>query len=299
MNPRLRFWGVRGSFPAALPSCRQLGGNTPCIEIEWQGHHLILDAGTGIRKLGERLVAQPPGTPLQLLLTHPHWDHIQGFPFFAPAYSEGMQLRVHSLRRAVKMRNLLSDQQQSTYFSVPLERMQCELSFHEWDEGESFQPGPFQVQTWRLNHPGVCSGYRIQMGDYVVAYVSDVAPSTDYLLADALPGHLTREAALEMLYENQFRLGEGAHILIYDTFFTAPQYAQRSHWGHSTLEQAIEVAHRCRARHLFMFHHNSEIDDSQQYERIKQAPCHNGLAIHPAQEGSALELALGKLVACD
>ncbi|MBT9583571.1 MBL fold metallo-hydrolase [bacterium] len=298
MNPRLRFWGVRGSFPAALPSCRQLGGNTACIEIEWQGHHLILDAGTGIRKLGERLVAQPPAKPLQLLLTHPHWDHIQGFPFFAPAYSQEMQIRVHSMRRTNKMRNLLSDQQQTAFFSVPLEQMQSELTFQEWEEGETFRPGPFEVETWRLNHPGICSGYRIRMSDYVLAYVTDVAPSTDYLLADGLPGNPSRETALKLLYENQLRLLDGAHTAIYDTFFTPVQYSQRSHWGHSTLEQAIEVCNHCNVENLFMFHHNSEIDDRQQWERVAQAPAGERLAVYPSQEGHCLELVPGKLVEC-
>lgn len=293
MNPApiVRFWGVRGSFPAALSSCRTLGGNTACVEVEWQGHHLILDAGTGIRKLGERLVAEPPAHPVHLLLTHPHWDHIQGFPFFAPAYSPEFQLGVHSLRRKNKLKQLLSDQQQATFFSVPLGRMQSELSFSEYEEGEPFQVGPFSVVTWLLNHPGVCSGYRITMGDTVLAYVSDVAPSTDYLLADALPGRPTREAALKRLFENQLRLADKAHTVIYDTFFTPDQYEQRSHWGHSTLEQAVDVCKRCKVKNLFMFHHNVEIDDAQQFERLQQCKPPKGLKVFAAQEG--------RTVACD
>lgn len=289
--PQVRFWGVRGSFPAALPSCRTLGGNTACVEVMWQGHHLILDAGTGIRKLGEHLVAVPPAHPLHLLLTHPHWDHIQGFPFFAPAYSPEFKLTIHSLRRQNKLKHLLSDQQQATFFSVPVQKMQSELSFQEWDEGEPFAVGPFQVQTWRLNHPGICSGYRIQMGDIVLAYVSDVAPSTDYLLADAVPGRPTRQQALKRLFENQLRLVENAHTVIYDTFFTPQQYEQRSHWGHSTLEQALDVCKRCKAKNLFMFHHNAEINDAQQFERLEQCQPPKGLKVFAAQEG--------RTVACD
>ncbi|MFN8606606.1 MAG: MBL fold metallo-hydrolase [Vulcanimicrobiota bacterium] len=287
----MRFWGVRGSFPAALPGCRTLGGNTACIEVEWQGHHLILDAGTGIRKLGEQLVARPPEQPLQLLLTHPHWDHIQGFPFFAPAYSPRFQVNIHSLRRKNKLKHLLSDQQQATFFSIPLARMESELSFHEWEEGETFQAGVFQVQTWMLNHPGVCSGFRVQMGQKVLAYISDVAPSTDYLLADALPGRPTRQQALKRLFENQLRLADKADTVIYDTFFTPQQYEQRSHWGHSTLEQAIDVCKRCKVKNLFMFHHNAEIDDAQQFERLQQCTLPKGLKVFAAQEG--------RTVACD
>lgn len=298
-SPRLRFWGVRGSFPAALPGCRQLGGNTACIELEWQGYHLIVDSGTGIRKLGERLIANPPGTPLHLLLSHPHWDHIQGFPFFAPAYSEEMTLRVHSLRRTTSMRSLLSDQQRATYFSTPLEKMQSDLSFLEWEEGEVFRPGPFEVVTWRLNHPGICSGFRIRMDDYILAYISDVAPCHEYLLADPLPGNPTQQEALRRLHENQFRLAEGAQSVIYDTFFTPQQYSQRSHWGHSTPEHALEVCQSCNNQNLFLFHHNSEIDDSHQWERLQHLAIPPTLTVTPAQEGPCYKLVPGKLQPCE
>jgi phosphoribosyl 1,2-cyclic phosphodiesterase len=297
--PRLRFWGVRGSFPAALPSCRRLGGNTSCVELEWQGHRLILDAGTGIRKLGERLIAQPSQHPLHLLITHPHWDHIQGFPFFAPAYAAGTRLNIHCLQRSSKMQYLLSDQQQATFFSVPLERMESELSFQEWEEGEPFQSGPFRVETWKLNHPGTCSGFRIRAGDVTVSYLPDVAPSSDYLLADPLPGNPTREQSLRQLHENQLRLTEGADVVIYDTFFTPELYEQRSHWGHSTLEQAVEVCTGQSVANLFMFHHNSEISDDEQLARKTKARLPDGLQLHVAREGTAYEVGPRQLVSCE
>lgn len=290
MNPLLRFWGVRGSFPAALESCRSLGGNTSCVELEWQGHHLILDAGTGIRKLGKRLMSQPPERPLHLVLTHPHWDHIQGFPFFAPAYSPAIQLRVHSMKRATPMRSLLADQQEATFFSVPLQKMQSELSFPEWEEGETFEAGPFRITPWRVNHPGTCCGYRIEAGSRVLAFIPDIAPCAELLLADPLPGRPTRERSLQILQENQFRLAEGADLVIYDTFFTPEQYAQRSHWGHSTLEQAVEVCTAAAARQLIMFHHNSEISDDEQLLRLRSLAPTASLEITLAREGEEREL---------
>lgn len=296
----MRFWGVRGSFPSVLPSCRLLGGNTSCLELEWQGHHLIVDAGTGIRKLGERLIEHPSQHPIHLLISHPHWDHIQGFPFFAPAYSPEVQLQVHSLRRSSKIRSLLAAQQQQAFFSTPLDEMQSELRFHEWEESETFSAGPFRVETWRLNHPGVCSGFRIQVGpDFVVAYVSDVAPSTDYLLAESLPGRPGREEALQQLQDNQFRLADRADVVIYDTFFTPDQYLQRSHWGHSTLDHAAAICSNSGARNLFMFHHNSELTDLEQMERVRSFQAPEGLAIHLAKEGDRFELQPGELRPCE
>lgn len=289
MNPELSFWGVRGSFPAALPSCRLLGGNTACLQVEWQGHQLILDAGSGIRKLGQHLLSQDSEQPIHLLLSHPHWDHLQGFPFFAPAYLESTRLHVHSIKRQVTMKELLTAQQESTFFPVPLEGLACELHFHEWEEGERFSLGPFLIETWRLNHPGVCSGWRIHAGEFVIAYVSDVAPSSDHLLADPLPGNLTRQQSLLRLYENQLRLAENADIVIYDTCFTQEQYAERSHWGHSTLSQALEVCERCKVPLLFTFHHNAEIDDQVQMARAQQAS-QPSLEVRAGQEGQRYSL---------
>lgn len=290
MNPpRVRFWGVRGSFPASRPGCRLLGGNTPCVQVEWGGHHLVIDAGTGVRKLGEQL---PPGSRVDLMISHAHWDHIQGFPFFRPAYDPQAQLRVHSLERPVPIESLLRDQQEATYFPVPLEDMQSHLSFHQWSDGEEVEAGPFRVRLQRLNHPGVCSGFRVQAGDLSLAYVCDVAPSRDHLMAE-WAGAPPREAALKLLYENQLRLADGADVMIYDTFFTPEQYRERSHWGHSTLEDGLEVQQQSLAGELVMFHHNAEMDDEMQLAR---AAGHSGVRV--AAENQWFELARRGLRAC-
>jgi phosphoribosyl 1,2-cyclic phosphodiesterase len=296
VKPRLRFWGVRGSFPSAHPNCRVLGGNTACLQLEWLGQSLIIDAGTGIRSLGKQLLGQ--GAPLHLLISHPHWDHIQGLPHFAPLYCEGTRLHVHSLQRAVKLRSLLESQQSGPFCATPLGQLPCQLSFQEWEEGQCFRVGDFEVEAWRLNHPGTCSGFRIRCGEFVFAYVSDVAPSQDYLLADPWPGQPPRQQALEQLYENQLRLMDRADAVVYDTFFTAELYAQRSHWGHSTLEQALEAAERAGARHLFMFHHNSELSDHQQQRRLDKAKRPAGLSVELAREGDQWALQPGLIHRC-
>ncbi|CAN0418885.1 unnamed protein product, partial [Phaeothamnion confervicola] len=120
----------------------------------------------------------------------------------------------------------------------------------------------FTVTTHRLNHPGVSSGFRVQYGDSVFAYVSDVAPSRDILMAEALPWGTTHQQDLDKLYENQVRLAEGADVVVYDTFFTPEQYSERKHWGHSTAEDGIKLCQDAGARNLFFFHHNPEIPDT-------------------------------------
>lgn len=291
MNPRLSFWGVRGSFPAVQPQYRTLGGNTACLALEWQGHQLILDAGSGIRKLGQSLLKQASHRPLHLLFSHPHWDHVQGFPFFAPLYQESTELHLHSIRREVTFQQLLATQQRPGYFPISLDQLPCQMHFHQWEEGQSLSLGPFQLETWRLNHPGCCSGWRIQAGAAVVAYVSDLAPS-DLLLADPLPGNLSQKQSLETLYENQFRLAQGADMVIYDTFFTPEQYQERPHWGHSTLEHALDLCRQCRVKQLFTFHHNSEMTDEVQLQRAAQVNSPQ-LAVQAAREGLSVMLESG------
>ena len=298
MNPKLRFWGVRGSFPASIPTCRSLGGNTSCVQLEWQGQQLILDAGTGIRRLGQAYLEQPPASPLHLVISHPHWDHIQGFPFFAPAHRQGFELHVHSLRRPTSMQRLLADQQQATFFSISLEELEGHLDFHEHDEGEVLKIGPFEVQLYQVNHPGICTGFRIRMGDCVMAYLSDVAPISEHMLADHLPQGWSQERSSQHLWDNQLRLMDGADYVIYDTFFTPEQYSQRSHWGHSTPEQGIQACRTAGARSMFFFHHNAELTDEFQVHRLAQLQRDHEFPMVLAREGDSYSLTAGGSLVC-
>lgn len=298
MTPKLRFWGVRGSFPASLPACRSLGGNTSCVQLEWQGQQLILDAGTGIRRLGQAYLEDPPQAALHLLISHPHWDHIQGFPFFAPAHRGEFELHVHSLKRPVSMRRLLADQQQATFFSISLEELEGRLTFHDHPEGDLLQIGPFEVQLYQVNHPGICTGFRIRMGDCVLAYLSDVAPVSEHLLADHLPDHVSLASAGQLLWEHQLNLMQDADFVIYDTFFTPEQYEQRSHWGHSTPEQGIAACRAAGAQSMFFFHHNAELSDDFQVQRLQDLQRQHDLPMALAREGDAYWLRAGGLFPC-
>lgn len=296
----LTFWGVRGSFPVARPHVRRYGGNTPCVQISAGGRHLVLDAGTGIRRLGLKLMEDAEPSPLTLLISHPHWDHIQGFPYFEPAYHPEADISIYSIRRPEdRLESLFSGQQHIAFFPTPLERLPSRVRFRELDEAVPAEISGFRVTTRRLNHPGITSGYRVERGGLVVAYLCDVAPS-DLLLGDPRPG-VSEQAFLRELYENQVLLAEGADVVLYDTFFTPQEYAERRHWGHSSLEDGLEVCRRAGARNLFMFHHNPERSDEDlaaQYASKAALGDEHGIHVHVATEGQTWAVREGRLATC-
>ena len=298
---KFTFWGVRGSFPTSRPESRVLGGNTSCISLEAEGHLLVLDAGSGIRRLGDQLMNSTQGRPpIDILFSHAHWDHILGFPHFSPAYSERFSLRLHSVRRLNStLQQLLSYQQESGFFPVSLDRLSCELSYAEMDEGETTRVGPFTVTARRLNHPGIAAGFRVQYGENVFAYVSDVAPSRDILMADTLPWSETQSGDLKRLYENQLHLARNADVVVYDTFFTPQQYQERKHWGHSTAEDGIQLCREAQAKNLFIFHHNPEISDAIQIERQQDLQAtEDSVKLHLSQELESYSFERGELKKC-
>lgn len=300
----LRFWGVRGSCPVARPHVRLFGGNTACVQLTSGGHQLIIDAGTGIRRLGQRLVQTANGgsNHLTLLISHHHWDHIQGFPHFAPANDERFTIHLYSLRRPdAGLRELLGGQQELPFSSIPLDSLRSRLEFSELEDDDLLEVGPFKVRNYRLNHPGITCGYRVEADGGVVAYICDVAPSRDMLLAEGLPDR--RESYwLRELYENQLKLANQADVVIYDTFFTPEWYYQRKHWGHSTVEDGVEVCRYASARHLFMYHHNPERTDQElaclvlRHQRELEA---EEFRLHVAREGDTYQVEAGEVRLCE
>ena len=293
------FWGVRGSFPVARPHVRRLGGNTSCIEVRAEGMVLVIDAGTGIRRLGRKLVEELQNDQqIHMLVSHAHWDHIQGFPFFEPAYHERFKIHIRSCPRpGSHLADLLSHQQDLNFFSVPLSRLDSKLDFGEMDEDTPHDIGPFRVTSRRLNHPGVSGGFRIEQGKAVFAYICDVAPSRDLLMAEKLPWGLPGDAALKRLYQNQLALAEGADLVVYDTFFTPTQYEQCKHWGHSTLNDGIEACLEGGAHNLAMFHHNPDLTDEQVLDQPSQFS-DSKVRIHVAREGDRYNVSPGKVEKC-
>jgi phosphoribosyl 1,2-cyclic phosphodiesterase len=305
---KVRFWGVRGSIPVPGRATNRYGGNTSCVEIRPHGDApIVIDAGTGIRRLGKSLMEEAFGDGrghATILISHTHWDHVQGLPFFSPLYRAGNQIHIFARQRDTHLEAVFSQQHHAPYFPVPLSAMHADMQFHELIEGASFEIGRAKISCTRLNHPWVAIAYRIDVDGASVVYCADTAPFTDMLLGrefvevpklGTLPPAVAGE--LKSMRAGVVALAKKANLLIYDTQFTPEEYASRPHWGHSRPDDAIEIAREAKVGTLCLFHHapmRSDDENDKILEKyravIKQAG--DKFDIVSAFEG--LELTLGE-----
>ncbi len=238
----LRFRGVRGSTPSPSPEKRRYGGNTSCVEVRCGKQLLILDAGTGIRDLGEDLVRQAQGEPItaDLLLTHTHWDHIQGLPFFLPAYAAQNRIRLFGANAAAgaAVEEALRNQMSPMHFPVALEQMKG-LTVEEMTS-DRLRLGHFSVERIALNHPGGCAGLRMEAGGRAFGYLPDHEPFVRQSVA--------WQWLVDFIHELDF--------LVLDTQYSAAEYAQRTGWGHGSLPESVALALEANVRRLALFHHD-------------------------------------------
>lgn len=271
---RIRFWGVRGSTPTPGISKWRYGGNTPCVEVMTTGNQrLILDAGSGIRELGRRMAAESPrgGDRIMLFLTHFHWDHIQGLPFFAPLYNKRNFVYMHGFGSpAASLEEVLSGQMANPYFPVSMTVMKATRHFYTLDE-EQLKIGDGLITSCFLNHPQGCLAYRIQRGERTVVYATD------------------HEHGSRKHDRNLEKLAEGADILIYDAQYTPREYKSKVGWGHSTWKAGVKIARRAGVKQLILFHHDPEHTD--EFMDILLAEARQEFpALHAAAEGMEIEL---------
>lgn len=258
---RVTFWGTRGSIAAAGPETVRYGGNTPCITVQHHGSTLILDAGTGIRKLGLMMQAEARGNPLtvDLLVTHTHWDHIQGFPFFVPAYVPGNRINVHGPRSLSKpLDKVLRGQMDPEYFPVALGDMASDIRVNDLRDGP-LTIGPYTVTFTFMNHPGVTLGYRIEVGGLVVTYATDTEPFSR-MLKHTLPDGDVEELGARLDGE-LVSLVRDADLYIGDAQYTPAEYAGKVGWGHSSCTDAVEVGIQAGAKRIVLFSHDPMHDD--------------------------------------
>ncbi len=248
----VRFWGVRGSIACPGQSTVRYGGNTSCVEVEVAGQRLIFDGGTGLRVLGQALLSQMP-VEAHLFFTHSHWDHIQGFPFFVPAFVKHNQFHIYGAvaPNGSTIEQRLNDQMLHPNFPVPLQIMGAELEFYDLEIGESVRlgnNGEVLVENALLNHPGESVGYRVNWRNHAIAYITDTEHYPD------------------RLDENVLWLARNADVLIYDATYSDEEYnsehSSRVGWGHSTWQEAIKVAKAANVRKLVVFHHDPLHDDN-------------------------------------
>lgn len=306
---KVRFWGVRGSIPVPGRTTSRYGGNTPCVEVRPRGEPpIIIDAGTGLRRLGKALMEEAFGEGrgrTAVLISHTHWDHVQGLPFFSPLYRSGNQIDIFARKRDTHLEAVFSQQHGAPYFPVPMSAMQANMSFHELTEGASFQLGRATVTSTRLNHPWIALAYRIEADRAAVVYCSDTAPFTDLLLGteflvqppvldQPLPPDIAAELA--RLRAGVVALARGADLLIYDTQFTHSEYRLLPHWGHSHPDDAIAVARDAGVKRLCLYHHaplRSDDDNDAILARYRAVARDSGDAFEVISAYEGLELELG------
>jgi len=281
-RPVLRFYGVRGSIPVPGPATVRYGGNTSCAVLEHGDELLILDGGTGLRMLGMETRGNGP-LDAELLLTHTHWDHIQGLPYFHPLYDPRSRVRIHGPRQTSGLRDVLERQMTWENFPIPPSAQTGIESVVEHDAGQ-FAAGGWKVGAFGLCHGGHTLGYRLERpGALSVAYV------TDNELAGGAhgigPGW--RDALVDFL--------QGVHTLVHDTTWPDERLPEVAGWGHSSPSQAVELARDARVGRLVFFHHNPEFNDATMDRQLagavmKAREIAPGLEVTAAIEGEALLL---------
>ena len=296
---RLKFWGVRGSIPTPGPSTVEYGGNTSCVEIRADGQIIILDAGTGMRLLGQRLVEEFETRPLDLtlLLTHTHWDHIQGLPFFQPVYKPQNHLHILGFEGARHgLEVVLAGQMESPFFPIGLREVPANVRIEELKE-LSFSVGPVRVEAAFANHPGICVGYRLFTSAGSIAFFPDNEPFPESAPPLRVAGGAQAPALTFARSENRKLIDflRGTDVLIMDTQYDAEEYKRHTGWGHGCLDDVVALALEAEVKTLFLFHHDPNHDDTKVSQMLAHArklvAIRKGkLQVEAAREGVTVEL---------
>ena len=273
---RVKFWGVRGSTPTPQAGNLRYGGNTSCVEVRFADHLYIFDCGTGFRALGQQLESESNGKAIaaHIFVSHFHWDHIQGIPFFRPLYENAQNRFVfHSSRRTRSLQRVMEEQMASPYFPVDTSEMKAQRNFYDIEEGQTQLDDHSTMRAMWLNHPQGCMGFRLETKEGVLVYATDNEPGDP------------------VFDKNVRKLAEGADVLIYDAQYLPEEYeAKRRGWGHSHWREAINIVMQSGAEELVLFHHDPDHDDVV-IDKVVQEARNYYPRVRAAAEG--MEMVLG------
>lgn len=269
---KVRFWGVRGSIPTPEPDRLRYGGNTTCLEIGTPDlrEPVIIDGGSGIRALGDEIQNRSVGR-IHIMLTHFHWDHIQGLPSFAPLFQSGAAITIYANRPTLETCLLLAAQMGDPYFPVTFAELGSQLEFKHIECGKEFEIGSLKVEPFQLNHPQGAVGYRIESEGHVLVHASD------------------HEAGVAEIDAGLVHAARGANMLVMDAQYTPQEYPAKIGWGHSSYAHATDAAQAAGVKQLLLFHHDPAHNDDfldQMHVEAQQRFRATGMA----REGDALDV---------
>jgi len=297
---RLKFWGVRGSIATPGTDTVYYGGNTSCVEVRVGSEIIVLDAGTGIRRLGLALEEEFKDQPMRLsvLITHTHWDHIQGFPFFLPAYNPKNIVTIYGFKGARQgLESTLSSQMENPYFPISMQQMPGNICIQEVQE-LNFQVNGVPIQAQFVSHPGLCTGYRLFTPGGSIVYIPDIE------LFHRLRARWIRDTDVHTRSERQSDPEEDrqiidfirdAEVVILDSQYSATEYEEHKGWGHSCVEDTVAFALHANVKRLYLFHHDPDHNDAaitSMVERAKEMVVNRRapLIVEAAREGIELVL---------
>ncbi|MDE0576157.1 MAG: MBL fold metallo-hydrolase [Opitutales bacterium] len=273
---RLKFWGTRGSIACPGPDTVKYGGNTTCFEVTCGSRRIIIDAGTGIRALGKKIMLEEGNIlDTDIFFTHTHMDHIQGLPFFAPLYNPKNNVRLHSghLQPPYDLQGLIGTMlMKDPIFPVPSSLIEQACTFNDYNCGQVFEPEEgIVIRTGKLNHPNGACGYRIEFEGKAIAICTDTEHFEDGI------------------DQSVVSLSHDADVMVYDSAYTEEEYEKFKGWGHSTWQEAVKVAEAANVKQTFLFHHDPSHDDAKM-DAIAEEVAKIRSGIRPAIEGEEIEI---------
>ena len=280
-NIHVDFWGVRGSVPSPGPTTTRYGGNTSCVSITVDNKILILDAGTGIRNLGSAIIGQPE-LEIFVVVTHSHWDHIQGFPFFTPIYQPDRPVHMFpTLHKKNVVLSSLIDQMDGAHFPITPDQVPSNFNFVTENPLEFLESNGFHMELVPMNHPGKAFGYKIKIDDKIICYFTDNEIDPPY----------EKSIELDVLTEKC----RNADILIHDAQYIEADMPLKHGWGHSLISQVTKLGESAEVKNLVYYHHDPERSDDDidaELETASKTLKENGSSVHPyfAYEGLKLSI---------